>query len=360
MLLASKVYPQSYPAEAVKVLNAMTFTTSGLKIMGSASLKSQKYAGDYDGYEIVEGLSIDGIVEKFKDIIKALLKMPNTFIGDIKAGLIEDWRVDIRTSPIKVESLFSSKIISSEEAELALGLLKKPKTKVNTLRAKDSLKFHIVRWTPEQILKGEQTLRDGRIYTLKEGIQSPTITKVDVISLVNKKYTDFSVIYEFHVDGRVINPDDIDPEKSLRDSITLYEADGNRYKILKRKFALAKLLNNEKDLLKYHKIINSELGKLYIIYSDVKTLSDLLEQHPGAATSSAVARELSGLTKRLRLYRLETHIKGHSALLTDLEKAAKTKDIKLLRHIEEALLKHLSRGTRLKGGFVYNHFPYLG
>jgi len=282
-LLKEKKYPQQYPEQAVRVLNAMTFTNgAGLKIMGSASLQSQSYAGDYDGYEIVEHKSPEQLVEKFKHIIEALWALPKTYIGDIKAGVVEEWRVLPKSattfagSEQKIEALLKGKIISPAEAAEAKQLVKKKPTKVNILKALQDLKFHIVRWTPDEIIAGSKKLRDGRTYTLKEAITSPTMTKVDVVSLVNGKYTEFSVIYEFHYDGRVLNPDYMDPEKTLSDSLKLYEAEGNRFKALKRRFALAKLHNDVPALAKYNKVLNSELGKIYVLYSVVKTIGDLL------------------------------------------------------------------------------------
>ena len=360
-LTLEKAYPAEYPAEAVNVLNAMSFTRGkGVKVMGSASLVSQKYSGDYDGYEIVEGFTQDELVGRFKEIIKTLQKLPNTYIGDIKCGLSEDWRVlpegstDFRTATTKVESLFSSKIISSEEAELAKKLLSTKPTKLNALKAKAELKFHIIRWLPYQIIQGKQTLRDGSSYTLKEGINSPTITKLDVISLVNGKYTDFSMIYEFHADGKVLNPVEINPEQSIKDDIMLFSAQGNKFKAIKRKFALAKLHNNQTDLQKYNNILNSELGKLYVLYSDVKTLADLM----GTAdlSPSYLTKAINDFSERLTAYSANTT----RPLIEDLRKATKQQSkeatIRILRHAENQLFSRLNQSKSLRGGFVYN--PY--
>jgi hypothetical protein len=366
-LLKEKVFPDNYPDEAVKILKTMTLTTDGLKIMGSASLKSQLYAGDYDGYEVVDGLSPSEISNKLRSVIQNLKKLPHTYIGDFKSGLIEDWRVlpkDTKTLKKhipKVELLLKSNIISKDEAEVALEFLNKPPTKINILKALDEIKFHIVRWTPAEIIAGKKTLRDGTSYTLEEAVQSPTITKLDVISLVKGRYTEFSVIYEFHYKGKYLNPETIDPEKSLKESILLYKAEGNRFKVIKRKFALAKLHNNVKDLKKYHSLLNSELGKLYVVYSDVKTLADLL----GHSTLSPIekVRATDGLKRRITtIYKFEDFIKGKKSLLKDLEDAtaprtSNAKTISVLRHIEEQLLTYLTRNTRLQGGFVYHPHP---
>jgi len=335
-ILEPKDFPKEYPAEAVKVLNAMTFTDTGLKVVGSSALRSQLYAGDYDGYETVEGFTLDGLVKKFKEIIKNLRVYD---IGDIKSGEIEKWRVvpqnkkdyNVRKATEKVESLLKDGIISSEEAEEAKKVLP------SYLVAKQEIKFQVVRWTPEEAIAGHKKLRDGSDYTLKEAFQSPAITKVDVIAKVKGVYTEFSVIYEFIVDGKPLNKVSIEPEASLKESIAYYKEVDNPYKVLKRKFALAKLKNDLPAIKRYSKIINSELGRFYKLYSDIKTLGDLLETRDAPIPKF----DTEGIPKDI---------------VADLSKVKSKADLPILRHIEEQLFDHLSKGTRLRGGMAYRPF----
>ena len=361
-LLKERTFPSQYPDDAVEVLKMMTFSKGAtLNIIGSASLRSQKYFGDYDGYEIVEGKfptrqgALEHYAKEFQSIIKKLQARPNTHIGDIKAGVIEEWRVVPKkgyhhpTATNKVESLFQSKLISSKEARTALSLLKPRPSKIDILKAKDAIKFHIIRWKPEDILKGYVTLRNGRKYSLEEAFSSPTITKLDVVALVEGRYTEFAVIYEFHNGSEVLNPDDIDPERSLKDSIALLKHEGNLFKVVKRKFAIAKLKNDYDAIEKYHAVLNSDLGKLYVVYTDVKTLVELLEDNtiPKAKVSSAI----KGFIYRLKeIYAQEDYLKSQKPVLSLLERAITSEDpIPLLRDTEASLLEHLSRQTKLRG-----------
>jgi hypothetical protein len=321
-ILKQKKYPSQYPADAVKVLNAMSFSRGErIKIVGSQSLQSQTYAGDYDAYEVVEG-SEEELVKGFQAIIRTLRRMKHVYIGDIKAGVIEEWNVDVRKPAEKIERLLADGIISKEEAKAD------PKT----------AKFHIIRWTPDQVLKGRQTLRDGRTYTLKEAFHSPTITKLDVVALVDKRYTEFSIIYEFRHNGKILNKTDDNPEKSLRDDIKLYQAEGNFYKALKRKFSLAKLLNKAKDIKRYSDLINSETGKLYTLYSDVKTLADLLERTD--INADTLRQAINNFSVRLRnIYADDIHLKDKKDLLLQL------RSTKSLREVEERLYAHLQQSA---------------
>ena len=122
-ILKEKPFPSGYPDDAVKVLKAMSFTEGkALNIVGSQALRSQLYAGDYDGYEIVETEyptdkeALDYLVSKFQSMIKELKSMKNVYIGDIKAGVIEEWRViptkklyNLRATMEKVEDLYKKK-----------------------------------------------------------------------------------------------------------------------------------------------------------------------------------------------------------------------------------------------------------
>ena len=51
----SKEYPTNYPADAIAVLDSMSVTKGkGVELVGSMSLRSQQYAGDYDANDFVE------------------------------------------------------------------------------------------------------------------------------------------------------------------------------------------------------------------------------------------------------------------------------------------------------------------
>ena len=366
-ILKEKTFPSQYPVDAVKVLKTMSFTNGNdLQIVGSQSLRSQLYAGDYDAYEVVEGTfptrqdALEHYAKKFQSIIRTLKSMNNVYIGDIKSGLIEEWRVipktgssKLRDATTKVESLLQSKIVSDKEAKLALSVLKARPDPLDILKAKDAIKFHIVRWSPEEVLKGHKILRDGRKYSLTEAFGSPTITKLDVIALIQGRYTELSIVYEFHNGDETLNPDIIDPEHSLKNSIKLLQSEGNLFKVIKRKFALAKLKNDIPKVEKYNTILNSELGKLYVVYSDVKTLVELLEDH--SVPKSKVADAIAGFKHRLgRIYSLEDYLKTETAILKQLDSAMESDNpLPILTKVQDHLLDHLSRATHLYGGELH-------
>jgi hypothetical protein len=114
-----KEYPDGYSEDALRILNTMSFSNGkDVKILGSMSLRSQVYAGDYDAFENVKTsgskeVALDNLVKTFKKIIKEVETIPNTYISDIKSGSVEEWKIihepfHQKKSIEKLEELFSN------------------------------------------------------------------------------------------------------------------------------------------------------------------------------------------------------------------------------------------------------------
>ena len=366
MLTRKKQYPENYPSDAVAILNAMSFTDGrGIRIVGSMSLRSQQYAGDYDAVEYVEldestdDKALNKLVSKFKTIVERLEKMDDVFVGDIKSGVIEEWRIlpkmahikngkvigySAEASRNKVDQLLKDGVLSLKEAKDSKALLKTHLTPEEFVIIKGILKFHLVRWSVSDVMAGKKTLRDGRTYTLKEAFHSPTITKLDVIGMVqNNRYTDFSCIYEFKNDGQILNPDRIDVAESLRENIILYRAKGDHFKVLKREFALAKYLGDTKRVQDLTVVLNSDLGRLYQISGDIGTLLALLEDHKGVSLSK-IRFEVDQFRARLaNIYMLKGYLKVEPVVLDEIDKATRSPNRKLLYSRLKVIKSHLDR-----------------
>lgn len=383
--IRSKSFPENYSSDAVRVLDTMSFTKGkSVGLLGSMSLRSQLYAGDYDAFEIVnlketsDTTALHTLAVRFKEIVKEMKDIPKTFIGDIKAGSIEEWRVLPKTAKVKdgklegmdvvasrkvLDSLKEKKVISPNEYRFAYSLLKGKMTPIRFLEAKQKLKFHIVRWSVEDVLRGEKRLRDGRIFTLEEAFSSPSITKMDVISYVqNNRYTDFSMIYYFRNNGKLLNPDLYDFVDSIKENILYYTKKGNLFKVLKRKFALAKFERNAKVIETLTPILNSDLGRLYHIVGDIGTLIRLLEDE--RPNLKSIRFEIDQFRNRLaNVYTLSDYLKEEHTLLGQIEAALrepkKEQLLAKLRSLEDRIenllntnTKRVMKGKKLKGGAI--------
>jgi len=287
-LTETRRLPTDYGSDVVSVLRKMSFTNLlHFKLMGSASLKEQHFAGDYDAYERVPIKSIRTAVKQFQHIVRSLMETPLTYIGDIKSGEVSEWKVfgDEETYNAvrigkKVDALRQKRIITEQEHRDALAMLVPKPTAYQELEIRRDLRFHIVRWTAKEVLKGSKVLHDRRIYTLADAFKSPTITKLDVISWVaGNRFTDFSCIYEFVLNGKVLNRGIKDVEQALKENILQLYHDKNYFKMAKRMFALAKFKGSYPLLTALTPLFNGDLGRLYMVYGDLGTLEYMMENY---------------------------------------------------------------------------------
>jgi hypothetical protein len=268
----------------------MSFTNGDdINIIGSMSLRSQLYAGDYDMNEtVVANYKTDADALKhfaagFKQIIRDILNKKDCYIGDIKSGEIAELNVlddiyNYKNAMFRLKRLKDDKLITENEFEEARGILKEKPTVGELAYIKKAIKFNVVRWTPTDVLNGYCTLRDGRSYTLEEAFSSPSVTKLDVVALVqNSRFTDFSCLYTFKNKKKVLNNVKVDSLKEIKENLMYYLQEGNYFKVAKRMFSIAKQKKDMKTIEKLNDILNSDLGRLYSLVSDANTILYLLE-----------------------------------------------------------------------------------
>lgn len=287
-IVAKKQFPDGYSADALGVLGAMSLTKGrALKIMGSMALRSQVYAGDYDAYEIVavggpRAQAVRHMAREFQRAVARIAEMPATYLGDIKSGSVEDWKVvadaySYEGSTKKMRDLLDQRVITRAQYDAGMRMLKPHMGRADLLEARQALRFNIVRWKPHEVQRGYTTLVDGRKMTLEEAFQTPAITKVDAVSWVqNSRFTDFSVIYEFRNRGEVLNPAMRNVEAALRDNIFWLRHEKNFYKMAKRMFSLAVIKRDARALHALSDMFNGDLGRLYQVYGDIGTLESMV------------------------------------------------------------------------------------
>lgn len=361
----SKEYPTNYPADAIAILDSMSVTEGkGVELVGSMSLRSQQYAGDYDANDLIklkyasDKEALDHCATDFREAIRRTSKITNAYIGDIKCGEVAEWRVfgedtrvhngqvvgyNAETSRSKVRALRKAQIITPTEEKEALALLPSNPTPLQLVKAKDSIKFHIVRWSVAEVLEGEKRLKDGRTYTLQDGFSSHGITKVDVVAWIqNNRYTEFAMIYFLFNNGKALNPMKFDYEDSLKESILYYTSEGMYFKVLKRMFSLAKFKDDKKQMEKLTEILNSDLGRLYHIVSDIRTLVFLLEEQSKLRMSD-IKFEIDQFKGRMaNIYALDPFLKKEFVFLGYISSALKATSSKQLLGILKSMDKALS------------------
>jgi len=363
-IILKKAYPSGYPNDAVELLKSMSFTDGkNVNVVGSMSLRSQVYAGDYDAYEKVsfrgtKTLIVKKLVNKFKSIIKSIQKIQLTYVGDIKSGSVEEWRIiqkpyNKEKSLEKLEELYKIKIISKKEFEEGKKRFIKNPSELDLLLLEQDFRPNIIRWKVWEVLKGFKILKDGRKFTLEEAFQTPTITKLDVMSWVqNNRFTDFSMIYEFIINGETINPGIKDFEKSILENIYVLHSEKKYYKMAKRIFSLARYKNNTDILEILSPLFNGDLGRLYIVYGDIGTIEDLFE-YENNLPYSKLEFEFNQFKGRLSNISLPDYINKEKSMfdkidtLVRMEKLPtnKSRILNLLGELKSDLLEILSKYT---------------
>jgi hypothetical protein len=361
-----KEYPDGYSNDAIEILKLISFSEGKkINIVGTMSLRSQIYAGDYDINERVNTHgnkqdALKSLTRKFKSMIRNIERTPLTYVSDIKSGSIEEWRIifnpyNHRKSQERLHELYEKKIIDKKMFLEGKKRIVASPSKLELLLLEDDFRPNIIRWKPVDVLKGYKYLQDGRKFTLEEAFETPTITKLDVISWVqNNRFTDFAIIYEFRHNGKTLNPSLRDFEQAIRENIFVLYHQKKFYKMAKRIFALARAHENDELIELLSPLFNGDLGRLYIVYGDIGTIESLFESSVSIPYSK-LEFEFDQFKTRLSNISLPKYIKQEDTLfkmidtLVSMDKSSSTKGkvLELLGEMKERLLDLLSNYTAL-------------
>lgn len=293
-----------------EIINKISFIPYNASVLGSASIRSNLYTSDYDCYEIVTMKNSTSIINRFKRMVEDLLKDDEIFISDIKCGEVKTWRIiddkamfidnkvvgySYMESKREVENLYKKNIIDNKEYNLYIKLLKPNPTIEEWYEIRKEIRPNIIRWKPKELIRGWKIIRGNKKYYLEQGVASEVITKLDIITYVNNRYTEFSNIYEFRVVDskgkrvKKLNDFNMNPLLSMKQDVITYTALGNYFKALKRLYAFyvykyeyrGKNRDNLKIIEQLSEILNSDLGIIYTIIGDIDVIILLIEENEG-------------------------------------------------------------------------------
>jgi hypothetical protein len=217
------------------VLNLMSITRK-YKVIGSANLRTSEFIQDYDIDSMFktkgnEKKILDSLTAKFRRIFSDAYKNPALFITDFKAGMDPSY-------------------------------------------PEDDDRFKL-RWDKQDIKNGYKIIGNGQKKFFQECILEKTKMKLDMIYLLNGEFIEMSEMYRLNINGRK-NYDDSNIEKDLKQEIEKYKKEGNYFKVLKRKFSLAKW----KGIIKknYIDIFNGQPGLLNNLINQLKIIQNICIQ----------------------------------------------------------------------------------
>jgi hypothetical protein len=314
-----RLFPEQFSAPLRKLLEAVSFGPPD--VMGSAGDHRAMYSVDYDLLEFVP-LRGKATVKAFQKKVATLAS--KHCITDIKCGEVSEWNLlqtktyDQQKELAHLHRLWQEKVITDAEKKEGEALLKEKLTTAERVAARKHLRFGVLRWTPKEVAAGVKETRLDKPIRLEDAMKSKGITKVDVLAWVKDKYVEVSNIILWT--NRSGKPYAHIPEvtRSLKEDIAHYVHEGNYFKAAKRMLSVAK---NRKEVAQQEKlldVLNSPLGHLSIVVSDLKTLA----QFPGCVSTEKKREQLDSMRDDMaKLYYPEFYrAKDPSTLLPALER----------------------------------------
>ena len=336
---------EAYPSDVKNQLKLLMVDRSmgTIKVIGSGSYAATKFSGDWDFYEDIKkkdkSETIAFFVRNIKRIVKKISASKKSYFMEVKAGI--DYRYliqigichnDVWTLSDNLHSnlqrLIDDKLFDKDEIKLIKEILDGEKNQYayETL-GKILRNRYIIRWSKKEILNGSKILPSGVIKTLESAVMDRSNMNIEIISVVNGKYRDvsnFFVLGYVSEDGKikVINlpQESVDHfeeffDQNLKSSMeklcySIY--DYNPLKLTKRYFSYARIYMNPNLLMKTLRILNSDVGLLGQIKSELGTLIKLYEKNSKYVYKNIMKIQLqdfkykissiTGLPENIKLY----------------------------------------------------------
>lgn len=356
-----KKYPESFGDDITEIAEALTLD-GGEKpfLYGSGSYKID-YPSDYDLAQDVpiEKYEKNGILRDLQKVVNRLMKMKGIYIGDIKSGEIQDFKVvedDLNKKNYnsrregmisKLKSLYKKKVITKEEYTESLKILQPDLNEMDIYVVKHDIRYEVIRWKPEDILKGFVVYR-GKKIPFDKYLIGDSMTKIDIIAWINGiRYNEITMVYVFTKDGEIINKKFGNVELALIEQIPYLLYKGMYMKICKRINSIERASEKPNTLLlrRLYRLFTSDLGLLSQVISDIGALEYLIENVKSIPKSKFVY-EIDQMKTRLGNMTNLKYIKKQDVItkmLNELE--SDVVDLKLLEDLDEYLREILQTET---------------
>ena len=279
-------YPEEYPKSLKFTLDIMTINEIP-KVVGSTAYLEHKYPSDVDIFEMVTvNMNRKDAIKFYASQLKVIaqkIKIDKTiFFDDFKAG--EDYRFvfDVENSTEQsrisfVDKLYNEKLLTLKEYNNLISKASSSEIYKLALRS-----FRVLRWNPDEIIRGYTEVRGNMELTLEKAINQNALVKLDVITWLIKRYVSIEIFFDL----RYIEPNKNTVvelfvrssymEQLLRDiEIYTYEK-YNPLKVSKRMWALSRITNCGNVMKAINPLLKSNAAGLNQVVADIDTLVSLL------------------------------------------------------------------------------------
>ena len=241
--------------------------SSKYKILGSNSLKGMLYGADIDIFsDIGETTKEEAIHKHFVNLFKSNDYTDKRFLFmDFKCGL--DTRLVFNDGD-NVNKYLKNDLIPASY-----------KKRILKATGDDRLKLirdlFVLRWTPNEVIRGYKMLIDGSKKHFTDALLDDTIIKLDVCVIVGVSLIDLTEVYQY----RQSSASKKDIEADLSNEINKYHMK-NTMKSLKRLYSYLRLKNTKKKLQQeLIDLFNSPLGFTNKLVNDIVYCVEVCEKH---------------------------------------------------------------------------------
>lgn len=297
---------ESYPKILNDEIKLLSFDTNNSVLIGSASYKIQKYPADIDLYEqVIRCCTKEDAIEYFmlgiKNVVNNIRMKDNHWVIEVKCGVDDRYGIinlgyDLTTNQLLQFLHKNIQILKMEDYdklnELAMYMENNNSNDIIDEIYKILREYYILRWSANDILLGS-LVKYGKKFYLEDCIDTHSPINIEVIAVVNNKFTDLSNFYvvmfhdkltdqdyminfpqEYLIDGKnfVINGLKGGINKVLFSNTYL-----DVFKGIKRMYSLARLTNDFALYNKIAPIISSDLSALSQIKSEIGTIIEIMD-----------------------------------------------------------------------------------
>ena len=291
----------SIPADVAREIKliSLSYQSNGIAF-GSFMNRISSFFGDIDTIQLVDNFkSLEAVGPKtskaIKQVVNRILKTPNHWYSETKAGIDQRYYFDIGTLSNgyytfsqelipKINQLISENLLDEDEIFTLSEIISKGSGNgddydlvFNIFRNR-----YVLRWTSKEILRGYKTLPGKIKYTLERAIFDRTAVKIDMIAFLNGKYIEITnfILIAYNNQPINIDPSTTTPSNLPYDIEKLYYSDMyySPFKLVKRSFAYLKWLHNQGNyvndsyIIKYSNILKKTINILYTIRSEIDAM----------------------------------------------------------------------------------------
>jgi hypothetical protein len=319
------------------VFNLITYTDKNpiIFLKGSSKNKNILYPNDYDLYETIEtNKPKEQIIDLFYNIVKKIttdiIKKENVYLIEFKFGIDNKYYL---TDDIILDKNYRNEFYKNKLSKTEIEKINKITDKEELLKYCQNL--YKLRWNMNDILK-KYILNKGEKVYFKDAFNIKSLIKIDIIAFINKKFTEFSNIFEISKLTEKVKYTNEEYKAKMLDDVKKYKNEEKLFKALKR------LYNLDKKNKTFINFFNSKTGKFYYFYSNLETIKILLENYKNVSTIDKVKENINFL--------LNENKELNDNILLELQKIIKLKSsnaiIEIIDSVNKKLMKIINDETK--------------